>query len=144
MKKFLLIALLLTFATGTAIAQQKGGPGASSGGQGNSGTTQIERLTDQLGLDELQAEKIAYIFEEAQLLRDEERAKIQLIMDEQCAITHELILEVLTSDQQVLFEDLQQKREELKQALEDMGMFRGGAGNGGGSSRGPGTGECSG
>ena len=142
MKKFLLIALLLTFATGTAIAQQKGGPGASSGGQGNSGTTQIERLTDQLGLDELQAEKIAYIFEEAQLLRDEERAKIQLIMEEQRAITHELILEVLDSDQQVLFGELQQRREELKQTLKDMGMSRGGAGGGFGS--GPGTGECSG
>ena len=142
MKKFLLIALLLTFATGTAIAQPKGGPGAPSGGQGNSGTTQIERLTDQLGLDGLQAEKISYIFEEAQLLRDEERAKIQLIMDEQRIITHELILEVLTADQQVLFEELQQRRDELQQALKDMGMSRGGAGGGFGS--GPGTGECSG
>ena len=142
MKKSLLIALLLTFAMGTASAQQKGGPGANSGGQGNSCTTQFDRMTDHLGLDEAQAAEIADILEEARLLRDEERTKIQLVMEEQRAITHELILEVLTPDQQALFEEQHQRREELKQALKDMGMSRCGAGGGFGG--GPGTGECSG
>lgn len=151
MKKLLLIAVLLTFATGTAIAQQKGGPGSPSGGQGNSGylgNGQVERLTEQLGLDEAQAAEIAIIFEEAQLLRDEERARMRAIAAENRANTHAMIIEVLTPEQQALFDELQQKREELRQALGDMGMSRRGGGFGGGAGGGfrggPGTGDCSG
>ena len=105
MKKVLLITLLLTFTAGTAIAQQQGGPGSPPGGKGSHGNTHggnqgnpVERLTERLGLDEAQAAAIALIFEDAQLLRDEERERNCAASDENRAITHAQIMDVLSDD----------------------------------------------
>lgn len=145
MKKLLLIALLLTFTAGSAVAQQQGGPGSPPGSKGQPANSQagnrgssVDRLTERLGLDEDQAAQIALIFEDAQQLRDEERELARLASEEQRAITHEQIMDVLTDDQKVLFEELRQQREELRQALEDVRADRGFGGGG----RGPGTGDC--
>jgi len=135
MKKTLLIALLLTLASGMALAQQQGGPGSSHGGRGNPANfnagfgahpgNPVERMTENLGLDEAQAAEIALIFEEAQLLRDEEREKIRLIADENRAYTHARIMAMLTPEQQLLFAEQLQKREEMRQAFDEMRAERG-------------------
>ncbi len=148
MRKLLLIAFLLTFAAGTAIAQQ-GGPGSQGGGKGQPGNSQnggnpgnpVERLTELLGLDEAQVADIEFIFAESQALREEERAKARVAGEKNRADTHALILEVLTDDQIAIFEEHQQQREALKQALEELRNERG---FGGGGSRGTGTGDCNG
>lgn len=144
MKKILLIALTLSLASGMAIAQQKGGFGQSQGFKGNTGNSQagnsqvgyrgnpVERMTEQLGLDEVQAETIAAIFDEMQFNRDEERQRAREAADEARANAHAQIMDVLTPEQQVLFAEHQQRREELKQALEEMRQFRGEDGFGGG------------
>lgn len=142
MKKTLLIALLLTLASSMAIAQQQGGPASHPGGQGKAGYfhagnpgNPVERLTETLGLDETQAAQITLIFEEAQQLRDEERARSRAISDENRANTHAQIMEILGPEQQALFEDHLQRREELRQALDEMRAEHGfGVGRG--------TGDC--
>jgi len=143
MKKTLLIALLLMLSAGMAVAQQKGGPGSAPGFNGNPGNfhagnpvNPAERLTERLGLDEAQAAEVANIFEEARMLHEEERARTRLVADEIRANIHERIRLVLTPDQQALFEDQLQQREELKQHLEDMRAERGFGGGG------RGTGDC--
>ena len=146
MKKVLLIAFLLTFATGTAIAQQ-GGPGQKGGGNGNPGSAYsgnygnpgnpVDRLVERLGLDEGQAAAIALIFEENQALREEERAQARAAAEENRAAVHAQIMEVLTPDQQALFEEQRQQRDALRQALEDLNAERR-------MGRGRGTGDCSG
>ena len=146
MKKILLIALLLTFATGTALAQgQPGGQGSGGPGSGGNGTpanaaggnfgnpgNPVDRLTEQLGLDAAQVAAITAIFEESQLQRDVERARAHAADCENRAITHELILAELTDDQVLLYEELQQRREELRQAMEEVRQAHGGGGYGGG------------
>jgi Spy/CpxP family protein refolding chaperone len=144
MKKVLLIALILTFAAGSAIAQQ-GNPGSGGGGMGKSSNSQaggsignpVERLTELLGLDETQAAAIALIFEDSQLVREEERERARAAAEEQRANTHAQILEVLTPEQQAIFEEHQQQREALRQALEDLRADRGYGGR-------RGTGDCNG
>jgi len=129
MKKALLIALLLTLTAGMAIAQQQGGPGSFQGGKGTQGNFQrgnpVERLTENLGLNESQAAQIALIFEDAQLLRIEERERSRLVSEEIRANTHAQVLEILTPEQQALFEEQRQKREEFRRALEDARADRG-------------------
>jgi Spy/CpxP family protein refolding chaperone len=140
MKKVLLIAFLLAFTAGMASAQQQGGPGTppggpgagGQGGQGNHGNfhggnhgNPVERLTERLGLDEAQAAAIALIFEDTQQLRDEERERTCAAAEEIRANTHAQIMEVLTLEQQALFEEQQQKRLELMQALQDAGAEHG-------------------
>ena len=144
MKKTLLIALILMLSAGMAIAQQQGGPGSSQGGKGNPGNFQagdrgnpVERLTERLGLDEAQAAEIALIFEETQLLREEERERCRAVSEEVRATTHVRVMEQLTPDQQALFEEQLQQREQLRQAVEEV---RGDRGFGGGR----GTGDCNG
>jgi hypothetical protein len=147
MKKLLLVAFLLTFAAGTAIAQQ-GGPGSQGGGQGQPGNSQnggnpgnpVERLTELLGLDEVQIATIELIFEDNQALREEERERARAAGEKNRADTHALILEVLTPTQIEIFEEHQQQREALKQALEELRNERGFGGGG----RGTGTGDCNG
>jgi len=146
MKKLVLIAFLLTFAAGTAMAQQ-GGPGQNGGGNGNPGNAfsgnygnsgnPLDRLIDRLGLDDVQAEAIALIFEENQALREEQRAMARAAAEQNRAAVHEQIMEVLTPDQQVLFEQERQQREALRQALEDLNLERR-------MGHGRGTGDCSG
>jgi Spy/CpxP family protein refolding chaperone len=129
MKKTLLIALLLVLTAGMAIAQQQGGPDSFQGGKGKQGNFQrgnpVERLTENLGLDESQAAQIALIFEDAQLLRNEERERSWVVSEEIHTNTHAQVLEVLTPEQQALFEEQRQKREEFRQALEDARAERG-------------------
>lgn len=115
-----------------AVAQLQGGPGSPKGGRDHQGNAYasnfgnpVERLTENLGLDEAQAVEIALIFEEAQLLRDEERERVRAIADENRANIHAQIMEVLSPEQQVLFEEQRQKREELRQALEEVRAERG-------------------
>ncbi len=141
MKKTLLVALILMLSAGMAVAQQQGGPG---GGKGNRGDSQagsrgnpVERLTENLGLDEAQTAEIALIFEESQLLREEERERSRAVADEIRATTHAQVLEVLTPDQQALFEEQRQEREQMRQAIKE---FRDDRGFGGGR----GTGDCNG
>jgi len=140
MKKVLLIALLLALASGTAIAQGKSGPGGQGqGGNGNPGNAlggnagnPVDRLTDQLGLDEAQAIAISAIFEDNQLLREEERERARATNCEIRVSTHEQILVLLTPEQAALFEEHQQQRNALRQALEEMRQAHGGGGFGGG------------
>jgi len=150
MKKLLLIAFLLTFAAGTAIAQQ-GGPG-SQGGNGNSGNSQsggnsgspVDRLAELLGLDADQIIDIEIIFENSQILREEERAKARAAAEENRAYMYTLIMEVLDEDQQALYEEHRQQREALKQAIEELRNERGFGGGGRGNGNGTGTGDCDG
>ena len=141
MKKILLIALLLIVATGTAVAQgQPGGKGsggngapanAAGGSFGNPGNP-VDRLTEQLGLDDAQIAAITAIFEDSQLQRDVERERAHAAACEDRAITHELVLAELTADQVILYEELQQQREALRQAMEEVRQSHGGGGYGGG------------
>jgi hypothetical protein len=124
-----------------AIAQQQGGPG---GGKGNRGDSQagnrgnpVEHLTENLGLDEAQAAEIALIFEETQLLREDERERCRAVSEEIRVTTHARVMEQLTPDQQALFEEQLQQREQLRQAVEEVRADRGFGG-------GRGTGDCNG
>jgi Spy/CpxP family protein refolding chaperone len=140
MKKTLLIALLLAFATGTAFAQNQNGPGQSGGkngpGAGAGNDTRIERMTEQLGLDELQVTQITAIIEASDALRAEEQEAFRQIMSEIRDNTRAEILLVLTPEQLILHEELQQKREEFRRALEDVRAY-------GGFGAGRGKGDCS-
>jgi Spy/CpxP family protein refolding chaperone len=127
MKKVLLIAVLLSLSAGMAVAQQQGGPASPHGMQGNPGhfyagspVNPAERLIENLGLDEAQAAEVTAIFEEAQLLRDEERERARLVSDEIRANVHAQIQLILTPEQLALFEEQLQKRDQLRQALDDM------------------------
>ena len=113
MKKLTLIALVLLLAMGTAIAKQKGGPNSPPRGGGDP----IERLTDQLGLNVDQVAEITAIFEETKALRDEEKEAFKAILCELRAGSHTQIIAVLTPEQQALFDELQQKREETRAAF---------------------------
>jgi Spy/CpxP family protein refolding chaperone len=135
MKKTLLIALLLTLSSGMAFAQQQGGPGSPHEAMGNQGNfhagnfgnpgAAIERLTERLGLDEAQAAEAALIFEEAQLLRDEERERNRAVADEIRNTIHARIMAMLSPEQQALFAAQQRDREQLRQALDDLRAERG-------------------
>lgn len=148
MKKLLLIALLLTFAVGTAVAQQ-GGPGSQGGGKGNQGNSQngggngnpVERMTELLELTEAQVAKITLIFEDAQLAREEERQIARAAAEDHRAFVHAEIMAVLVGEQKTRYEEHQQQREALKQALQELRNERG---YGGGGGRGNGTGDCNG
>ena len=146
MKKTLLIAFLIAFSAGAAVAQQQGGPGSGNGFEGAPGhyhsgspANPAERLTERLGLDEAQAAEVAGIFAEANLLRDEERARARLAADDIRANIHERIRLVLTPEQLVQYEEQLEAREQLRQHLEDM---RAEHGFGGGRGMGSGTGDC--
>ena len=153
MKKLLLIALLLTFAASTAIAQQ-GGPGSQGGGNGNSGNSQmggntgspVDRLAELLGLTDAQIIDIELIFENSQIFREEACGQARAAGEEHRALMNELILAVLTKDQQALYEEHRAQREALKQALEELRNERGfgGGGRGNGNGTGTGTGDCDG
>lgn len=141
MKKILMIALLLTFAVGTAIAQQNFGPnpgGIHAGGHGgpnaggNFGGDPVERLTDQLGLDEAQVADITLIFEDARALHEQQREQFQEQFCAARAETHALIMEVLTAEQQAEFETMQQERANLRLMLDELRQARGENGMGGG------------
>lgn len=113
MKKLLLIALLLSLAMGTAIAKPKGGPNSPPRG----GNDPVERLTDQLGLDVDQVAAITAIFEETNALRDEQREASQEVLCELRTETHTEIYAVLTPEQQALFDEFQQAREDARAAF---------------------------
>jgi Spy/CpxP family protein refolding chaperone len=139
MNKILLIAMLLTLSTGMAIAQNQPGSGQGPGGHGKPGNAYagnhgdpVDRLTEQLGLTEAQVIAISAIFEDNQILRDEERERSRAIACENRATTHALVLAELTPDQVILFEEQRAKREELKQAMEEVRQAHGGGGFGGG------------
>ncbi|MGB5488722.1 MAG: hypothetical protein WBN06_15125 [Lysobacterales bacterium] len=142
MKKTLLIALVLLLTSGMAIAQQNGGPEGFQGGKGNMANNHrgnhgnpVDRLTERLGLDETQAAEIALIFEETQLLREEEREKCRAMSEELRENTHTQIIEVLTPEQQALFEAQLQERKQMRQAFEEARADRGFGG-------GRGKGDC--
>jgi len=144
MKKTLLIALVLLLTSGMAIAQQNGGSEGFQGGKGNMDNNRrgslgnpVDRLTERLGLDEAQAAEIALIFEETQLLREEERERCRAMSEELRDNTHAQVLEVLTPEQQALFEEQLRQREQMRQAIEEARADRGFGG-------GRGTGDCNG
>jgi len=154
MKKTLLTALILTFSSGMAIAQQQGGPNTDSGVNAMNGVNgtaaysyalnRAERLTERLGLSEEQAAELALIYEDAQMQREELQARARLEADEIRATIHERIRLMLDPDQQVLFDEQIQEREQLRQALEELRAERGfgGFGGGHGPGMGTGTGDC--
>ena len=123
MKKVLLIAFLLTLSIGTAIAQS--GQGAPPGGHHPGSPAQghnrgfppgspVDRLAEELGLADAQIAEITAIFEDAKMLHEEERETSHEVF---CAIraeTRELVLAVLTPDQQATFEFMKAEREELR------------------------------
>ena len=121
MKKALLIALLLTVASGTALAQKHQGFGKPAGTAGNP----VERLTEQLGLSVNQAAEITAIFETTRLSHEEEQEKNRQINCDIRATTHAQVLEVLSADQEALYAELQNNRKEMRQAFEDMQAERG-------------------
>jgi hypothetical protein len=143
MKKIVLIAFLFALATGTAMAQQgQGGPG-NAGGNGNPSVTgnpggqggpgnPVDRLTEVLGLDEIQAAALAAIFADAQLLRDQEQQRARDFACDVQASIHEQIVLLLDADQLALYEEHQAKRAEFRQMLDEMRQARGGAGGFGG------------
>lgn len=139
MNKTLLIALVLLLTSGMAIAQQNGGPDGSQGGKGNMAREDrgnpVDRMTEHLGLNEAQAAEIALIFEENQLLREEERENCRAMSEEIRENNHTQIMAVLDADQLALFEAELQQREQMRQAMEDMRADRGCGG-------GRGTGDC--
>ena len=139
MKKTLLIALVLLLTSGMAIAQQNGGQEGPQGGKGNMANSHrgnpAGRLTEHLGLDENQAAEIALIFEETQLLREEERENCRATSEELRENTHTQIMEVLTIDQQALFEAQLLERQQMRQAMEEVRADRGFGG-------GRGQGDC--
>jgi len=143
MKKTLLIALVLILTSGMAIAQQGGGQDGFRGGKGNMSNNRgnrgnpVDRMTEHLGLDEAQAAEIALIFEENQAMREEERERCRAMSEELRENTHLQILEVLTTEQQALFEEQRQQREQMKQAMDEARADRGFGG-------GRGTGDCNG
>jgi len=144
MKKTLLIALVLLLTSGMVIAQQNGGPEGFQGGKGNMANNYrgnrgnpVDRMTEHLGLDEAQAAEIALIFEENQAMREEERERCRAMSEELRENTHLQILEVLTTEQQALFEEQRQQREQMKQAMDEARADRGFGG-------GRGTGDCNG
>jgi len=141
MKKTLLIALVLLLTSGMAIAQQYGGPDASQNRKGSMGNNQrgnpVDRMTEHLGLDETQAAEIALIFEETQLLREQERENCREASEALRESTHVQIMEVLSAEQQALFEAELQQREQMRQAMEEIRADRGFGG-------GRGTGDCNG
>lgn len=145
MKKAILIAFLLAFSAGSALAQQggqgpnggNGNPGNSYGGNHGNHGNPVDRLVERLGLDETQAAAIALIFEENRALREEERAQARAAAAENRAAVHAQIMQVLDPDEQALFEAHLQQREALRQALEDLNAERG-------MGRGRGMGDCSG
>jgi len=148
MKKLLLIALLLALSTGVAIAQGQGSGQGSIGGSGGHGNgmagghgnfgNPLDRMTEQLGLNEAQVAAIAAIFDENQALRDEEREKSRLISCDIRANTQAQILGILTPEQIAIHEELQLQREEFRRAYEDMQQSRGRSGFG----NGPGKPDC--
>jgi Spy/CpxP family protein refolding chaperone len=144
MKKIVLIAMLFALATGSAFAQGSGS--GNGGGQGGPGMGQgagkagnpVDRLTELLGLSDAQAAAIAIIFEEAQLLREEERERARAVAEEHRAYMQSAILAELTLEQAALYEAHQAERAAFRQAFEDMmaerrmrGSSGGGAGGGG-------------
>jgi Spy/CpxP family protein refolding chaperone len=142
MKKTLLIALVLLLTSGMAIAQQNGGPEGPQGGKGNMADNHrgnpgnpVDRLTERLGLDEAQAAEITLIFEEMQLLREEEREKCRATSEGLRESTHAQVMDVLTLEQQALFEAQLQQREQMRQAIDEVRADRGFGG-------GRGTGDC--
>ena len=148
MKKLILIALLLTMAAGTAMAQGMGGNGnGAAGGKGNPAMTgggpgdPVARLTEVLGLSDTQAEAVAAIFEAAQLLREEEQERARQFAEEMRTTIHDEISLLLSAEQLELYEEHQAKRAEFRAMLDEMRQARGGNGGGG---RGTGTGDCSG
>lgn len=150
MKKVLLIAFLFALATGTAIAQSQGqGGNGNGGGNGNPAMSgnpggpgdPAGRLTEVLGLDEIQAAELAAIFEDAKLLRDQEQERAHQFACDMQASIHEQIVLLLTPEQLALYEEHQAKRAEFRQMLDEMRQAHGGAGGFGGG-RGPG--DCNG
>ena len=115
MKNLLLIALVLTLATGTAIARQKG----DFKGPPRGGNNPIERLTDQLGLDADQVIAITAIVEESRALGDQEREATKAVLCDLRADTHTQIIAELTPEQQALFDELQQKRADARKAFKE-------------------------
>ena len=142
MKKSLLIALLLVFASGTAIAQNNNVFGQGNDGNGRNGgngeyaggNQHVERMTEQLGLDETQQAQITAIFEISQALHAEEQERFRQMSREIRDNANAEIVLLLTPEQAAMHEELQQKRAEFKRALEDA-RGEGGYGRGGHGTR---------
>ena len=149
MKKIVMIAMLFALATGSVFAQGFGNGNGNGGGQGmgqkaGKAGNPVDRLTELLGLDEIQVAAITAIFEEAQLLREQEREQARLAAEEHRAYMQSAILAELTGEQVAIYEAHQAERAAFRQAFEDMMAERrsrggGGGGNGGGGFGGAGN-----
>ena len=137
MKKALLIALLLAFVAGTAIAQNNHGFRKGPGGNGDN--HRVERMTEKLGLDEAQQAQITAIFETSQTLHAAEQENFREKSREIRDSANTEIQAVLTAEQAAVHAALQQQRADFRHAHEDT-SGEGGRGRGGRGGRG--TGEC--
>ena len=138
MKKIVLIAMLFALATGSVFAQGMGnGNGQGGGGQGigqgagNPGNP-VDRLTELLGLDEAQAAAIAAIFEDAQLLRDQQREQARLAAEEHRAEIQAAIHAELYPEQIAIYEAHQAEKAAFRKAFNEMMAERRGRGGQGG------------
>jgi hypothetical protein len=135
MKKTLLIALIAaSSAAGFAHAQMQPQPGFGPAEAAGPGL----RMVEELGLDEYQAEEIAAIFEEARALHQIEHEKSLETHDAIKMETHAAVGELLSEQQQIRFQELQQLRAE---------RWTNGPGNRqgkGGGQKGNGDGVCNG
>jgi hypothetical protein len=132
--------MVFALATGSVFAQGfgNGNGGAQGGGQGigqgagNPGNP-VDRLTELLGLDETQVADLTAIFDEAQLLREQERERARTIAEEHQAYMQSAILAVLYPEQVAIYEAHQAERAAFRQAFNEMMAERRGRGGSGGN-----------
>ncbi|MGD9264972.1 MAG: hypothetical protein PVJ71_04250 [Lysobacterales bacterium] len=147
MKKIVLIAMLFALATGSVYAQgigngngggQGGGQGSGQGG-GNPGSP-VDRLTELLGLDAAQVADLTAIFDDAQLLREQERERARAIAEEHQAAMKSAILAILYPEQVAIYEAHQAEKAAFRKAFDEMmAERRGRGGNAGGGFGGSGN-----
>jgi Spy/CpxP family protein refolding chaperone len=125
-------ALACALMAGPAIAQMAG-PGHQDG-VGNANNGQQLRLFYELNLDEAQMAEVQAIWQAAQTLREEERARARANNDAIRMETQDAVMAVLDEAQQARFLELQQLR------AESWGYGARGQGHGMSGGQGPGMG----
>lgn len=153
MKKIAILMVVLLFAAGTTMAQERGGGQRPSktmnGGPGGQGRMQMnpeqmaqrqtQRLVDELKLNKDQEAKVLAInkkyikdhpfdFQKMRDASDEERAKMRQEMQKVQEDRNKEIKAVLTPEQVKLFDENLKKREEMRRNGQGFGGRPGGGG----------------
>jgi len=103
-------ALFATFALGVAFAQPQPGPGPGFGPP--PGGSPMQRLTEELGLDDAQAAEIQAIHGAARDLHREQQMRTFRALEALREETHAAIMQVLDPGQQARFQELLELRTE--------------------------------